>query len=209
MKTRADLLVRDALAAQFVRACADDARAELVLSELDRWRQGATTRAELLMKLETEHGEAIFTPSAQLAERYEPLADYIRDRVLRMHAALGWLADLGEKGDGVASARAAWDAGLFFEVHELLEPLWLEESGQRKLALQGLILAGAGLYHLTRGNLAGARGLLGDAERKLQESPKLDALELCEFGRELGEVSRAIERGELRSWEDIVSLPRF
>ncbi len=38
-----------------------------------------------------------------------------------------------------------WDLALFFEVHEILEPAWMETAGDRKRLLQALIRA-AGVY---------------------------------------------------------------
>jgi len=214
MKTRADLLLRDALASTFVRACQSDAGARESLDALWRWSErgsegcAAQTEAALL-ELETEHGRSLFTAAGQLSEEFEGLAEYARDRALRMRAALGWLAAVAAPENVVEQARAAWDAGLFFEVHELLEPVWLDTEGERKLSLQGLIMAGAALHHLTRDNLTGARGLLRDAERKLVESPKLDSLDLTSFARGLGELASDIERHEIVRWQDIGELPRF
>lgn len=49
------------------------------------------------------------------------------------------------------TARLLWDAALFFECHEWLEPAWLKAKGGEKKALQGLIRAAA-FYVLMEGD---------------------------------------------------------
>lgn len=70
----------------------------------------------------------------------------------------------------------------FFEVHEVLEPVWMEEVGDVKRFLQGLIQAAVALYHLGRGNVAGARSLLAEGLAKLSpHQPSFIGVELEEF----------------------------
>jgi hypothetical protein len=64
-------------------------------------------------------------------------------------------------------ARLLFDAGLYFEVHELLEPHWQQATGTARQALQGLIQIAVGYQHLANGNLAGARSLLAEGARRL------------------------------------------
>jgi len=68
-------------------------------------------------------------------------------------------------------ARSLFAAGLYFEVHEVLEPAWMEADGEPRVLLQGLIQAAAGWYHWTRGNRGGARSLLSAAAEKLARAP--------------------------------------
>ena len=212
MKTRADLLLRDALAAQFVAACAGEQDARAALQALREWTGAGALSAQrrgALAGLRAENGRPLFAPDGELGPEFAPLGAYARDRVQRFAAALGWLDAEAGIGDVVRGARAAWDAGLFFEVHELLEPEWLRADGSRKTALQGLILAGAGLHHLVGANRAGATGLLRDAARKLAESPRLEGLELAAFGRGMAELAERIATGAIASAADIEELPRF
>jgi hypothetical protein len=211
MKTRADLLLRDALAGLFVAACTGDARAQDAIVALDAWAKDDLTvgRRGDLAALRAENGRPIFAPDGQLGPEFALLSGYARDRARRFVAALRWLGAEGGVGDLLRAARAAWDAGLFFEVHELLEPEWLRASGARKTTLQGLILAGAGLHHLVGANRAGAVGLLRDAARKLAESPRLDAFDLAAFGRGMEELAEQIAAGTVGSAADVKDLPRF
>ena len=64
-------------------------------------------------------------------------------------------------------ALALWNAGLFFELHELLETIWHGTRGAERIGLKGLIQA-AGVYvHHLRGKPAAARGLAERARRNL------------------------------------------
>jgi hypothetical protein len=65
------------------------------------------------------------------------------------------------------AARLA-DAGLFFEVHELLEPAWLRSDGVERLGLQGLIQVAVGFHHAAHGNREGALSLLGEGIVKVR-----------------------------------------
>jgi hypothetical protein len=64
-------------------------------------------------------------------------------------------------------AAELFDAGLFFEVHELLEPCWMRAEGEEREALQGLIQVAVGFHHLANGNQEGARSLLDEGSAKL------------------------------------------
>lgn len=52
-----------------------------------------------------------------------------------------------------------FNAGDFFEAHELWEDLWAEAHGTERRFYQGLIQAAVGLCHFSNGNLAGAAKL--------------------------------------------------
>jgi len=49
-----------------------------------------------------------------------------------------------------------FNRGLFFECHETLEQIWLEEHGEDRLFYQGIIQIAAGYYKLEQGVLIGA-----------------------------------------------------
>jgi predicted metal-dependent hydrolase len=61
----------------------------------------------------------------------------------------------------------------YFECHEVMEELWLEEG--RNPLLQGLLQVAVGLYHHANGNVSGAIKLLTAAGEKLADYPD-DAL---------------------------------
>jgi len=53
--------------------------------------------------------------------------------------------------DPLARMIPIWNARLFFECHEYLEPIWQEASGNRREAIKGLIQAAGAFVHLERG----------------------------------------------------------
>jgi uncharacterized protein len=67
----------------------------------------------------------------------------------------------------LTAAARLFDAGLFFEVHEVLEPHWMAARDPDRDALQGLIQIAVGWQHLVNGNVPGARSLLADGARRL------------------------------------------
>lgn len=205
MKTHPHLLVRDALAGLFVEAAKGDPEASRALDELDAFAGGAAP-GKALRGLRTEDGASLFTPEG-IAERFDALADYVRDRARRFKAARNWIRKSGAAREPLERARAAWDAGLFFEVHEILEPIWLEAQGPKRHRLQGVIMAGAAMHHLSNGNTAGARGLLRDAAAKLEGSGSGESHRFEAFGSELARLATEIEQGAIHSIDEIRELP--
>src|SRR5262249_4026230 len=80
----------------------------------------------------------------------------------------------GPPGGGLPSAgllgRAAplADHALYFELHELLEPVWLRAEGKERTALQGLIQVAVAYHHAQNDNPAGAESLLVEGLAKLR-----------------------------------------
>jgi predicted metal-dependent hydrolase len=61
-----------------------------------------------------------------------------------------------------------FNRGLFFECHETLEAVWLEEHGDDRLFYQGIIQIAAGYYKLEQGVLIGAIKLWRTGLEKLE-----------------------------------------
>ncbi|MGH7898948.1 MAG: DUF309 domain-containing protein, partial [Candidatus Binatia bacterium] len=76
--------------------------------------------------------------------------------------------DAKEVAWSVCAAAALFNAELFFEVHELLEPPWGRAEGPLRSFLQGLIQIAVGLHHRSTGNHRGALSLLADGNAKLR-----------------------------------------
>lgn len=55
---------------------------------------------------------------------------------------------------------AQFNAREFYECHETLEAIWLEERGPIRGLYQGILQVGVAFYHLGRGNFRGATSLL-------------------------------------------------
>jgi 8-oxo-dGTP diphosphatase len=64
-----------------------------------------------------------------------------------------------------------FNAGEYFECHEMLEDLWHPSQGPDRLHYQGLIQAAIALEHLRNNNRAGALGLYGKACEKWVQLP--------------------------------------
>jgi len=67
----------------------------------------------------------------------------------------------GERcGEGAPSALvqgvALFNAGRYWDCHEILEDLWRDEPDPVRYLYQGILLVGVGLYHLERSNRHGA-----------------------------------------------------
>jgi hypothetical protein len=75
-----------------------------------------------------------------------------------------------------------YEAGLYFEVHEWLEPHWMTATGMARDTLQGLIQIAVGWQHLANDNLPGARSLLSEGAARLH-GRRLGARDLDAFGR--------------------------
>ncbi len=88
------------------------------------------------------------------------------------------------------------DAGLFFEVHELLEPAWLSADGDQRLALQGLIQVAVAFHHAANDNREGARSLLAEGLAKLGAARAALPLDTTGWEAELAVALAALRRGE-------------
>ena len=60
----------------------------------------------------------------------------------------------------------------YFECHEVMEELWLEEG--RFPLYQGLLQAAVGLYHFTNDNISGAIKLFQGGIEKMERYPDYD-----------------------------------
>lgn len=87
----------------------------------------------------------------------------------------------------VALAALCFNAGLFFETHEVLEHQWLHlDDGPARLFVQGLIQISVGFHHATRGSHQGAVNQLGKGLAKLGNAPEgALGLDCDRFAREV------------------------
>lgn len=92
-----------------------------------------------------------------------------------------------------------FNAGDYFRAHETWEDLWRETEGHARPFYQGLIHAAVGLYHLGRGNRAGARSQLEKALQKLRQFP--DSYLCVDNARLQADLCRTIEDSEPRTFQ--------
>src|SRR5579863_3495230 len=80
-----------------------------------------------------------------------------------------------------------FNAGRFFDCHEVWEEVWNRASGAEKLFYQGMIQAAVAILHAERGNPRGARSTWNKARAKL------DPLAAEYMGIALGELCGAVD----------------
>jgi Domain of unknown function (DUF309) len=171
--------------------------AEIILTALEK----PEARRELLALGELDAPPPDWLSSGDLDCR--PL---VRQRALSAAAALAArpAGRLDSRADVLDAAAALFDAHLYFEAHELLEPFWRDAEGGEREALQGLIQVAVGYQHLANGNLAGARALLDEGRRRL-DGRTLEGMDLDAFGRE---VARTADRILRLDWRTVPPFPR-
>jgi predicted metal-dependent hydrolase len=88
-----------------------------------------------------------------------------------------------------------FNAGRYFDAHEVWEEIWLRSSGETKVFYQMLIQAAVGLHHYERGNARGARGMYSNVIEKLGRLPStFMSLDLVDFSRQFRDhLSELIE----------------
>lgn len=124
-----------------------------------------------------------------------------RDALCRRAAAAVAMLARGVPSDGqtltglLARAALLADAGLSFEVHELLEPRWMRAEGDERVALQGLIQVAVALHHAESGNRPGAISLMGDALAKLEASAPALPLDTGAWAATLARILAAWRQG--------------
>ncbi len=177
-----------------------DALADLLLEALDDVAKAAMLRG---LAADTR-ADAAGPPSHTLAETLRCVlppdfeADWpvVRAKLLQYGAVLeGWAGQTGASTLDVVLQKSVllFNHHLFFEVHEVLEPQWMQEQGELKKFLQGLIQIAVAFYHLERGNLMGTRSLLHEGLIKISpHSPACLGVELRDFIAGLEECRQVI-----------------
>ncbi len=100
---------------------------------------------------------------------------------------------------------ALFNQARFFAAHEVLEDVWRPARDRRRRFLQALIQVAVGLHHHSRGNLVGARSLLGRGGNTLAQYPATYA------GLRLRPLRTSIEawREALAEGRPVPPLPRL
>ena len=83
----------------------------------------------------------------------------------------------------------------FYECHDTLEEIWLEETGEERGFLQGMIQVAVAFHHYQNGKWGAARSMLQLALEKLETNGQ-------------GQPKRISERflAELRVWKETLDL---
>jgi hypothetical protein len=118
----------------------------------------------------------------------------------RASRATSVVEDWRDRGTGELArlldrAAALANHGLFFEVHELLEPAWFRASEPVRTALQGLIQIAVAFHHLENGNREGGRSLLGLGVAKVGEAGRALPIATAGWLKELRAALSALAAG--------------
>ena len=203
--TQVSLELRDALLRLFVAASDGDRVAAAGIRQLESWNRDGDRPPDLRL----DDGRAVFQEWGELHPSFEKDEPYLRDRAQRFGAAWRWIQEDAAIGVGLECARAAWDAGLFLEVHELVETAWRATQGAEREPLQAWILATTGLHKLCEGDLATAKELVRDASNMLKGSLSAYGYAWGPFGSALEELAAGLEAGAIRGPEDLRDIPRL
>jgi predicted metal-dependent hydrolase len=104
-----------------------------------------------------------------------------------------------------------FNAGRYFDAHEIWEEVWLRSSGDTKLFYQMLIQAAVGLHHYERGNARGARGMHANVIEKLGRLPSVFmSLDLGDFSSQFkGALEELIDNNNEAAPPDDKHRPRI
>jgi predicted metal-dependent hydrolase len=145
---------------------------------------------------------------AWLAPEEDQLTAAVRERARRAAGALTDrppLAAETDLGQALQAAGLLFDAGLHFEVHEVLEPHWMSARGEAREVLQGLIQVAVAYQHLANGNHAGARSLLVEGSGRLH-ARALAGVDLDPFAHAAAAAAERVATGQPVA---VPSFPRF
>jgi predicted metal-dependent hydrolase len=99
----------------------------------------------------------------------------------------------------MAEGADLFNAGRFFDCHEVWEDVWNAQPPSERQFLQGLIQIAVGCEHFNRGNLPGAVSLLDRGLRKIRKyGGRHRGVRLAQLERDAGAALDAIKMVETR-----------
>lgn len=112
----------------------------------------------------------------------------------------------------VTQAISLFNRRYYWEAHEILEELWIVETGSTKLFYQGIIQAAAAFYHVLNDNPKGVIKLAGDSRTKLMTLlPAYKSIPLDDLVKKLEDFSTQAREilGGTRSGFEYDQLPQL
>jgi len=124
----------------------------------------------LVKELTGQEEAAVSTAAGQWLQQELPAVyrDHIEHRCGTYREAINAIRSAGIT-EPRQQAVLLWNAGLFFELHELLETLWTTTRGTERTALKGVIQAAGAYVHHRRGKPDAGRKLADKAISSLGE----------------------------------------
>lgn len=96
----------------------------------------------------------------------------------------------------------------FYQCHDTIEEIWLEEAGEGRLFLQGLIQAAVAFHHYQSGKWGAARSMLKLSIEKLEScSPAQLQIVGEAFVAKLRHWKTALDQGIAKGSREAISLP--
>lgn len=145
-------------------------------------------------------------PNSQRTWLEDPLSNLELDRGLFCDKLATKLYDAGQmdpKDTRFEEGCRLFDAGEYFEAHEVWEDIWAEAGGARRAFLQCLIQVAVALHHASNQNWRGTRKLsasaLGYLEKGRSDSKPIDLEKLKDHIVEIEVQLQAIEAGTASS----------
>lgn len=151
--------------------------------------------SQLLQRPGDDVGQCRVTPSEELQGEHAAAISRIEAYCRALEAlSRRRIRSTGEVERAMEEAACLFNEGLFFEVHEVLEAVWLRQGEQTRPLLQGLIQIAVAFHHLENRNLKGALSLLREGQEKVKEyRPARFGLELDQFLKQTDRCSHSIE----------------
>jgi len=106
-----------------------------------------------------------------LRPQFVPFLGYLARQSSRLLEALWAIKTAGRGVDDFRRGVALFNAGLYFECHEILEGVWKATTGPDKDFYHGIVQVAAACYHHEKHNRHGARTLLTKGMQKLSRYP--------------------------------------
>lgn len=95
----------------------------------------------------------------------------------------------------------------FYDCHDLIEDLWLQESSDRQPFLQGIIQAAVAFFHYQQGKWGAARTMMKQSIDKLAPYPgSQGGIDLERFRSELGVWKEALDEAISQGSRDPLAL---
>ncbi len=151
--------------------------------------------SQLLQRPGDDVGQCRVAPSEELQGEHAAAISRI-EAYCRVLEALSRrrIRSAGEVERAMEEAACLFNEGLFFEVHEVLEAVWLRQGEHTRPLLQGLIQIAVAFHHLENRNLKGSLSLLREGQEKVKEyRPARFGLELDQFLKQTDRCYHSIE----------------
>ncbi|HZU21535.1 MAG TPA: DUF309 domain-containing protein [Terriglobales bacterium] len=87
-----------------------------------------------------------------------------------------------------------FNAGRYFDAHEVWEDLWRETDGPDKLLVQGLVQSAVALHHASTGNYVGARSVMERAITNIGGCRVYKGADVAQMRRELRQACDQMDR---------------